>query len=178
MGFRNSYKTCRNYNTFDLAKKAFTVSCMTTENSRFIARIEAVAPTGFSGASPAFRAFWSKSPESNIIFLSAGDASVMARGDRQILCEVVGFRDGKALLLPFAPLEGVGLGCKVEIAEAQPTISPSEAWLGRVVNALGEPIDGKGPFLSVSIRSLSAARRRPRIPEKSRRETRSRCARA
>jgi flagellum-specific ATP synthase len=75
-----------------------------------------------------------------------GRCNVIARGDRKVLCEVVGFRDGKGLLLPFAPLEGIGLGCKVEVAEAQPTVSPSEAWLGRVVNALGEPIDGKGPL--------------------------------
>ena len=71
---------------------------------------------------------------------------VIARGDRKVLCEVVGFREGKSLLLPFAALEGIGLGCKVEIAESQPAITPTEAWLGRVVNALGEPIDGKGPL--------------------------------
>jgi flagellum-specific ATP synthase len=72
---------------------------------------------------------------------------VIARGERKVLCEVVGFRDGKALLLPFSVLEGVGLGCKTEIAEAQPTVAPALNWLGRVINALGEPIDGKGPLL-------------------------------
>jgi flagellum-specific ATP synthase len=75
-----------------------------------------------------------------------GRCHVLAREQRRVLCEVVGFRDGKSLLLPFAPLEGIGLGCKVEIAESQPLISPSSAWLGRVINALGEPIDGKGPL--------------------------------
>lgn len=71
---------------------------------------------------------------------------VIARGNRRVLSEVVGFEDEKALLLPFAPLEGVGLGCEVEITESQPTIAPTEKWLGRVINALGEPIDGKGPL--------------------------------
>jgi flagellum-specific ATP synthase len=47
-------------------------------------------------------------------------------------------------MLPFGPLEGVGLGSKAELADAQPFILPTPAWLGRVVNALGEPIDGKG----------------------------------
>jgi flagellum-specific ATP synthase len=75
-----------------------------------------------------------------------GRCEVIARGDRKVLCEVVGFRDDKALLLPFAALEGVGLGCKVDIAEPQPTVSPTTAWLGRVINALGQPIDGKGPL--------------------------------
>lgn len=76
-----------------------------------------------------------------------GRCHVMARGNRQVLCEVVGFRDDRALLLPFSNLDGVGIGCKAEVAESQPTISPSPNWLGRVVNALGQPIDG-GPALA------------------------------
>ena len=63
-----------------------------------------------------------------------------------IRAEVVGFRLGRGLLLPFGRLEGVGLGCKVELADSNPGISPSPTWLGRVVNALAEPIDGKGPL--------------------------------
>ncbi len=63
-----------------------------------------------------------------------------------IPCEVVGFRDGKALLMPFGKLEGVGLGCKVDVIGGQPAVYPSEAWLGRVVDAMGNPIDGKGPL--------------------------------
>jgi flagellum-specific ATP synthase len=60
--------------------------------------------------------------------------------------EVVGFRNGRALLLPFGSLEGIGLGCKAELLSADPAIYPSDRWLGRVVNALGEPIDAKGPL--------------------------------
>ncbi|MFA5040227.1 MAG: flagellar protein export ATPase FliI [Bdellovibrionales bacterium] len=73
-----------------------------------------------------------------------GRCSVVARGGTRVLCETVGFRDDKALMLPFGPLEGVGLGSKVELADVQPVILPTKAWLGRVINALGEPIDGKG----------------------------------
>ncbi len=71
---------------------------------------------------------------------------ISARGERQVPCEVVGFRNGRALLLPFGSLDGVGLGCRAELAEAEPVVRPSPAWLGRVVNALGQPIDGKGPL--------------------------------
>ena len=71
---------------------------------------------------------------------------IIARGQRKILSEVVGFHKEKALLLPFGALDGVGLGCEVEITESQPTIAPTSAWLGRVINALGEPVDGKGPL--------------------------------
>ncbi|HEY8964578.1 MAG TPA: flagellar protein export ATPase FliI [Alphaproteobacteria bacterium] len=64
----------------------------------------------------------------------------------RILCEVVGFKDDKAIVMPFGPLEGVGLGCKAEIMASAPVIYPNHAWLGRVINALGEPLDGKGPL--------------------------------
>ncbi len=59
-------------------------------------------------------------------------------------CEVVGFRDGHALLMPFGVLEGVSLGCPAVIQKTRPAITPDDRWLGRVLNALGEPIDGKG----------------------------------
>lgn len=61
-------------------------------------------------------------------------------------CEVVGFKDGHALLMPFGTLEGIGLGCKAILLDSEPVVLPSDQWLGRVINALGEPIDGKGPL--------------------------------
>jgi flagellum-specific ATP synthase len=63
-----------------------------------------------------------------------------------IPCEVVGFRDEHALLLPFGTLEGIGLGCKAYIQKGEPVIYPDESWLGRVVNALGRPVDNLGPL--------------------------------
>lgn len=59
---------------------------------------------------------------------------------------MIGFRDGQALLMPFGTLEGVGLGCPSVIQQSEPVICPDERWLGRVINALGQPIDGKGPL--------------------------------
>jgi flagellum-specific ATP synthase len=63
-----------------------------------------------------------------------------------IPCEVVGFSGGNALLMPFAPLEGVRRGCRAVVSSVRAAVRPSQAWLGRVVNAMGEPIDGKGPL--------------------------------
>ncbi|MBI1208482.1 MAG: flagellar protein export ATPase FliI [Azospirillum sp.] len=79
--------------------------------------------------------------------LSLGGRCVIhARGGRQVPCEVVGFRNGRALLMPLGTLEGIGLGCQAEVAADQAVVWPSAAWLGRVVNALGQPVDGKGPL--------------------------------
>ncbi len=74
-----------------------------------------------------------------------GQVEILAQR-RRIMCEVVGFRDGQALLMPFGAIEGIGLGCKVEIVRGPGAIFPHMGWLGRVVNAFGEPLDGKGPL--------------------------------
>ena len=79
--------------------------------------------------------------------LAVGDrCEVIARDARRIPCEVIGFRAGQALLMPFQALEGVGLGCQAVLSAVRPVIRPHPDWLGRVVNAMGEPIDGKGPL--------------------------------
>lgn len=79
--------------------------------------------------------------------LSIGSRVVIeARGNAKVQAEVVGFRDEKALLMPFSSLDGVGMGCRARLVESDPVVFPSRRWLGRVVNAMGEPIDGKGPL--------------------------------
>jgi flagellum-specific ATP synthase len=79
--------------------------------------------------------------------LSIGDRCfVQARGNRLIACEVVGFRDGRALAMPFDAVEGVGIGSRALISDAQPVVYPDHNWLGRVVDAMGRPVDGKGPL--------------------------------
>ncbi|HSJ39639.1 MAG TPA: flagellum-specific ATP synthase FliI, partial [Xanthobacteraceae bacterium] len=65
---------------------------------------------------------------------------------RSIPCEVVGFSGGHALAMPFAALDGVRRGCRAVVSSAAGAIRPSERWLGRVVNARAEPIDGQGPL--------------------------------
>ena len=75
-----------------------------------------------------------------------GRCSVQGQPGHSIACEVVGFRAGRALLMPFGTLDGIGLGSRVEMAERPAAIYPDRGWLGRVINALGEPIDGKGPL--------------------------------
>lgn len=64
----------------------------------------------------------------------------------KILCEVVGFRDDRALLMPFGGLEGIGPGAKVTIMAGGSAIYPDQGWLGRVVNGFGKPVDKLGPL--------------------------------
>ena len=79
--------------------------------------------------------------------MSVGARVVIETQAKNIPCEVVGFSGNNALLMPFAPLEGVRRGCRALVTSVAGAVRPSAGWLGRVVNALGEPIDGKGPLL-------------------------------
>jgi flagellum-specific ATP synthase len=79
--------------------------------------------------------------------MSVGARVIVETGqNRNIACEVVGFSGANALLMPFAPVEGVRRGCRAVVNAMAGAVRPSEGWLGRVVNAMGEPIDGKGPL--------------------------------
>jgi flagellum-specific ATP synthase len=79
--------------------------------------------------------------------MSVGARVVIETVAKTIPCEVVGFSGNNALLMPFAPLEGVRRGCRALVTSVAGAVRPSVGWLGRVVNALGEPIDGKGPLM-------------------------------
>ena len=96
--------------------------------------------------------------------MSVGARVVIETPGKPIPCEVVGFSGGNALLMPFAPLEGVRRGCRAVVSSAPGAVRPSPGWLGRVVNAMGEPIDGKGPLPSGPRPIRSARRRRRPMP--------------
>src|ERR1700724_2596071 len=78
--------------------------------------------------------------------MSIGARVTVEVPDRMIACEVVGFSGPNALLMPFAALDGVRRGCRAVVTSAASAVRPSIGWLGRVINAMGEPIDGKGPL--------------------------------
>jgi len=73
-------------------------------------------------------------------------AEITRLGDKPLSAEVVGFRETRALLMPFGPVEGVAPGAEIRIEPQGSAVRPTKAWLGRIVDAFGEPIDGKGPL--------------------------------
>ena len=72
--------------------------------------------------------------------------TITTNDDRKILTEVIGLQDNKTMLMPFTGLDGIGVGCLVTIDKARHSVNPHDKWLGRVINALGEPVDEKGPL--------------------------------
>lgn len=69
------------------------------------------------------------------------------RDGRRIVAEVVGFRNDHLILLPLEHIEGISPGDTVTARTTPRHIMLGEAVLGRVLNGLGEPIDGKGPLM-------------------------------
>jgi flagellum-specific ATP synthase len=60
--------------------------------------------------------------------------------------QVVGFRDKVTYLMPFKKADGLVTGARVLPASGPSSIQIGPAWMGRMVNGLGEPIDGLGPL--------------------------------
>ena len=62
--------------------------------------------------------------------------------DQVINAEVVGFRDDRVLLMPYDQTVGVGLGSRVENTGAPLKVMVGDELLGKVLDGLGNPIDG------------------------------------
>jgi flagellum-specific ATP synthase len=78
------------------------------------------------------------------------------RNAQPVPAEVVGFRDGATLLMPFGSLQGIGPGNPVT-ASGEPFLLPvGEDLLGRVIDGLGRPIDELPPPRTEELRSTVA----------------------
>ena len=64
-------------------------------------------------------------------------------GLQQVMAEVVGFRDNRILLMPFESVEGIGLGATVENTKEPLKVPVGKELLGRSLDGLGRPMDGK-----------------------------------
>jgi len=69
-------------------------------------------------------------------------------GHRRLSAEVVGFREGRVLLMPLGTLQGIGPGSLVMATRRPLGVKVGEALLGRILDGLGEPLDGKGPVVA------------------------------
>ncbi|MEW5768005.1 MAG: flagellar protein export ATPase FliI [bacterium] len=75
---------------------------------------------------------------------------------RFIRAEVVGFRGNATLLMPIGDMAGIGPECEV-IATGRPLVVPvGEKLKGRILDGIGNPMDGKGPLFCRERRSILA----------------------
>jgi FliI/YscN family ATPase len=64
--------------------------------------------------------------------------------DRSILAEVVGFHERGVLLMPLGEMDGLHPGSSVQPLGRSFGVDVGPGMLGRILNGLGHPIDGKG----------------------------------
>jgi flagellum-specific ATP synthase len=92
-------------------------------------------------------------------FLKLGECVELDSGTSSQLGEVVRIDGDGVTVKPFETAIQAGLGTRVW-RQGLVTISPDRSWKGRIVNALGAPVDGAGPLLQGS-QPISAERAPP-----------------
>ena len=89
--------------------------------------------------------------------------------EEPIAAEVVGFKDGACLFMPYGELHGISPGSLIKNSRTPPKVPVGMSLLGRAVDAFGEPIDGKGPIIPEGFNELHRdppnPLERPRINE-------------
>jgi flagellum-specific ATP synthase len=91
------------------------------------------------------------------------------RNRAAVSAEVVGFREGRTLLMPLGELHGIGPGTRVLASGAPFRIAVGEGLLGRIVDGLGIPDDGQTVSRAQARSTIAAppnALSRPRITER------------
>ncbi len=90
---------------------------------------------------------------------SLGDVCMIKSRDGQDLClsEVVGFRDNRVLSMILGDAARVGPGSEIVATDRALSASVGEELLGRVIDGLGNPIDGRGPIVTREVRSIYSA---------------------
>jgi flagellum-specific ATP synthase len=83
-----------------------------------------------------------------------------------LLAEIVGFGDAGVQLVPYEEPSGISLGARVALAGGPGLVRPCLSWRGRLLDAMGRPIDGGPPLpegprtYPVQARGIPAERRR------------------
>ncbi len=101
-----------------------------------------------------------------------GEVCLVGGGRRRprVATEVVGFRGGRTLLMPLGELGGIGPGTPVTPTGSPFRVAVGPELLGRVIDGLGQPLDGRGELGASELRTSDSAPpdafTRPRIRER------------
>jgi len=84
----------------------------------------------------------SKGPNARV-----GDVCIIETGHRErVYAEIVGFKGERVQLMPLGEMHGVRAGCYVHSTGTCLKVPVGPELLGRVIDGLGHPVDGKGPL--------------------------------
>lgn len=108
--------------------------------------VEDLAPLSYEGRVLAVRGLTMELSGPAEIMRVGTRLMVETRAPEPVPVEVVGFSGERALAMPFGSAEGIRLGARAVSAPEGASVRPGPSWLGRVVDAFGRPLDGKGPI--------------------------------
>ena len=93
---------------------------------------------------------------------NASDTKLINKANsKDILAEVIGFRDSNVLLMAYGDIKGIGLGSIVESTDHKLRVPVGDFLVGRTINAIGEPIDGLGEFADAKYYDVDSAYTNP-----------------
>jgi flagellum-specific ATP synthase len=84
--------------------------------------------------------------EGNGPAVGVGSTCSIVNGDKSISAQVVGFRKDRILLMPFGESHGIAPGAQIVSHGQGQKFLASNALLGRVIDPLGNPLDGLPPI--------------------------------
>ena len=117
---------------------------MPTLLSRITADIDALDPRRFEGRVTGLSGFLVEATGPQEALALGARATI--HGSQTTRGEIVGFRGDRALLAPYDSIEAIRPGARVTLEGSAPMVRPSRAWLGRVIDCFGQPVDGAGPL--------------------------------
>ncbi|NMB82704.1 MAG: EscN/YscN/HrcN family type III secretion system ATPase, partial [Ignavibacteria bacterium] len=87
-----------------------------------------------------------------LVIVSAGPNAVMGEicsvidqnGKELCKAEVVGFKDGKVLSIAIGEVNSISPACEIKASGRKFSVGLGKELLGRVIDGLGNPMDGKG----------------------------------
>ncbi len=86
---------------------------------------------------------------------------VRGRDEQPVLAEIIGYRDGLAVVMPYETVAGIAPGQRVSVVNRHLMVPAGASLLGRVVGGLGQPLDDGPPLENVRLRSTAARPPRP-----------------
>jgi flagellum-specific ATP synthase len=88
------------------------------------------------------------------------------RGQSILEGEVIGFREQRVVVMPFGAVRGIAAGNLIRYDPTSPTLLVGPQMLGRVLDGLGQPFDGKGPLARTMRYGLYAPAPAPMLRER------------
>src|ERR1041385_7270096 len=75
--------------------------------------------------------------------VTMGSLCWLQDGERRVPLEVVGFANGRVISMPLAQIDSIRQGDTIEASGRAASIGVTESMCGRIVDALGRPLDGQ-----------------------------------